>query len=168
MPTTHKIETVQTPSVRIHSLPQWVPWHRRFVVWGRGLPRVLTVPATLAVMEDMTLEEFRVVGDPESVMRPYLLRVDRVLKGETVPALFGDRVTIHPVPLEDRQIHWTSSASDQQARRQVSLVLTFSAPPEPFFVDLVTLTLQMAINGSLSTEEEQCQILALINAHGTD
>ena len=168
MQTTHKTEMVQAPSVRIHSLPRWVPGRRRFVVWGRGLPRVLTVPATLAVMEGLTLEEFRVVGDPESVTRPYLLRVDRVLKGETVPALFGDRVTIHPVPLEDRQIHWISSASDQQARRQVSLVLTFSAPPAPSFVDLVTLTLQVAINGSLSTGEEHQRILALIDANDHD
>lgn len=166
MQTMRKTETAQVPGMRIHSLPRWVPGRRRFVVWGRGLPRVLTVPATLAVMEGMTLEEFRVIGDPESVMRPYLVRVDRVLKGETVPALFGERVTIHPVSLEAQQIHWVSGAHDQQVHHQVSLVLTFSAPPEPLFVDLVTLTLQMAVNGSLSTEEEQYQILILIDANG--
>ncbi|PSR25396.1 MAG: hypothetical protein C7B46_20650 [Sulfobacillus benefaciens] len=162
MQTTRKTETAQVPGMRIHSLPRWVPGRQRFVVWGHGLPRVLTVPATLALMEGMTLEELRVAGDPESVALPDLLRVNRVLKGETLPALFGERVTIHPISLEDRQIQWVSSAHDQHAHRQVSLWLTFSVPPEPSFVDLVTLTLQMAVNGSLSTEEEQRQMLTLM------
>ena len=168
MQTMHKTETVKAPGVRIHALPRWIPGRQRFVVWGHGLPRVLTVPATLGVMEGMTREELRVAGDPDSMTLPYLLRVDRVLKGETVPALFGERVTIHSVPLEGQQIRWVSSAHDHQARRQVSLVLTFSVPPEPFFVDLVTLTLQMAVNGSLSTEEEHQRILALIDANDHD
>lgn len=112
MQTTHKTETVQAPGVRVRSLPRRFPWHRRFVVWGRGLPYVLTAPVTLAVMEGMTLETLRVAGDPESVIRPYVLRVDRVIKGETVP-VFAPK----------NQCLLTALIPPQSTKRSVDIIL---------------------------------------------
>ncbi|PSR23396.1 MAG: hypothetical protein C7B45_03540 [Sulfobacillus acidophilus] len=157
----------QTSVVTVTLLPRWFPGRRRFVVWNHGFPRLLQGPNVLALLEGMTLEEFRLAGDPEPVVLPYLSRVHPLLQGEPVPPLFGpgQAVTIHPDPLDDQLVRWISSTEDQQANRHISLTLEFAEPPQAAFIELVSLTLQIAVNGDLSTTEGRTRLRALVDAY---
>lgn len=151
--------------VHIRSLPRWVPGPWRALERQGWRIRLLRFRDLQDRWESLSWEYFRLRDRGPGMLPRYLRLAEQMVATRRFPPpTFAGRVTISGERLTAARIRWRSSPTDVAACRDFTLTVDFRDPPTDAVIAAVAISLQIVVNGALTTDVDCDQAVALARA----